>query len=374
LSATQKKKQNNKMAIFSYFKKLDWTLIVPAIVLTLFGLGAIYSASLAKGDFGNFEKQIVFFVIGFLVMVGISFLDYRMLRNNSRLILILYFICLVLLVGLYIFAPVTRGTRGWYKIWFLSFDPIEPTKIVLIILLAKYFSMRHVEMYKIRHIIFSGLYVLLPAILVFLKPDIGGTAVLVLAWLGILLVSGIKLRHFLILFLCFLLVAAFSWTFMFKDYQKQRITSFLFPYDYLGASWSQNQTKISIGSGQIFGQGLGKGSQVQYGFLPEPHTDFVFSVIAEEWGMAGVLVLFVAYGFLLWRVLKIAIESRFNFPRIFATGFAIILIVQFFINIGMNVSLLPVVGIYLPFISYGGSGLVGNFIFLGVLQSIRLRR
>ena len=207
-----------------------------------------------------------------------------------------------------------------------------------------------------------------------MKPDIGGTTVLVLVWLGVLLVSGIKLKHFVILFLCFLLVATLSWTFLFKDYQKQRVTAFLFPYDYLGASWSQNQTKISIGSGQILGQGLGKGSQVQYGFLPEPHTDFVFSVIAEEFGMVGVLVLFVAYGFLIWRVLAIAIESRFNFPRIFATGFAIILIAQFFINIGMNVSLLPVVGIYLPFISYGGSGLVGNFIFLGVLQSMKLRR
>jgi rod shape determining protein RodA len=209
--------------------------------------------------------------------------------------------------------------------------------------------------------------------LVFLKPDLGGTAVLVLIWLGILLVSGIKLKHFLVLSLCFLIVATLCWTLLFKDYQKQRITSFLLPYDYLGASWSQNQTKISIGSGQILGQGLGKGSQVQYGFLPEPHTDFIFSVIAEEWGMAGVIAFFAVYGFLIWRVLKIAIESRFNFPRLFATGFAIVLIAQFFINIGMNVSMLPVVGIYLPFISYGGSGLVGNFICIGILQSIKVK-
>jgi rod shape determining protein RodA len=170
------------------------------------------------------------------------------------------------------------------------------------------------------------------------------------------------------------LVAGLSWTFLFKDYQKQRITAFLMPRDYLGASWSQNQTKISIGSGQIFGQGLGKGSQVQYGFLPEPHTDFIFSVIAEDWGMAGVLFLFIAYGFLVWRVLKIAIESQSNFPRLFASGFAIILTAQFFINIGMNLSLLPVVGIYLPFISYGGSGLIGSFVSLGILQSIKIRR
>ena len=362
------------MNIGSYIKKLDWGIIIPVFLLVSIGFVAIYSTCLAKGDFGNFEKQIIFFIVGFLVMVAVSSFDYRMLRNNSHLILILYFFCLLLLVGLYFFAPVIRGTRGWYKVGFLSLDPIEPTKIVLVILLAKYFSMRHIEMYKFKHIIFSGLYVFFPALLVFLKPDMGGTMVLLLIWLGILLVSGIKIKHFLILSLSFLLIAGFSWNFLLKDYQKQRITSFLFANDYLGASWSQNQTKISIGSGQILGQGLGQGSQVQYGFLPEPHTDFIFSVIAEEWGMTGIIFLFTAYGFLVYRVLKIAIESQSNFPRLFASGFAIILIAQFSINIGMNLSLLPVVGIYLPFISYGGSGLIGSFFFLGVLQSIKLRK
>jgi len=355
-------------------RKLDWGLIIPAVLLVFLGLSAIYSTSVAKNDFSNFEKQAIFFIVGFALMVVLSFFDYRILRNNSYLILVLYGICLLLLAGLHFFAPVIRGTRGWYKVGLLSLDPIEPTKIVLIVLLAKYFSIRHVEMYKFRNIIFSGLYVLLPAMLIFIKPDLGGTMVLLLIWLGILLVSGIKLRHFLILSLCFLLAAGLAWGFLLKDYQKQRITSFLFPYDYLGASWSQNQTKISVGSGQIFGQGLAKGSQVQYGFLPEPHTDFIFSVIAEEWGIIGVIFLFIVYGLLVWRVLKIAIESQSNFPRLFASGFAIVLTVQFFINIGMNLSLLPVVGIYLPFISYGGSGLIGNFISLGILQSIKIRR
>ncbi len=357
----------------SHFRKLDWGIIISSLVLAAFGLAGVYSTSVAKGNFLNFEKQVIFFVVGFLLMFLFSLSDYRTFRNNSYLILVFYGICLLLLAGLQFFAPVIRGTRGWYKIGLLSLDPIEPTKIVLIILLAKYFSMRHVEIYKFRHIIFSGLYVFFPAILVFIKPDLGGVMVLILAWLGILLISGIKTNHFLIILLCFILVATFAWQFMLEDYQKDRIISFIFPYDILGGSWSQNQSKIAIGAGQIFGQGLARGSQVQYGFLPEPHTDFIFSVIAEEWGLVGVTILFLAYGFLIWRILKIAIDSKSNFPRLFATGFAIILIAHFFINVGMNLSMLPVVGIYLPFVSYGGSGLIGCFIGLGILQSIKSR-
>lgn len=349
-------------------------MVAAVLVLAAFGLAGIYSASQAKNNFLNFEKQIIFFAVGFFLMLLFSFFDYRIFRNNSYLILVLYFICLALLLGLHFFAPNIRGTRGWYKIGILSLDPIEPAKIILIILLAKYFSMRHVEMYKFRHIVFSGLYVFFPALLVFLKPDLGGTIVLLSIWIGVLLISGIKINHFLILLLCFILLATLAWNFVLKDYQRDRIISFIFPYDVLGGSWSQTQAKIAIGSGQIFGRGLGQGSQVQYGFLPEPHTDFIFSVIAEERGLLGIFVFFFAYGFLVWRILKISIDSKSNFPRLFATGFAIVLIAQFFINIGMNLSILPVVGIYLPFTSYGGSGLIGSFISLGILQSIKTRK
>lgn len=361
------------MNFTAHLKKLDWTLIGAAVLVCAFGLAGIWSSGLAKGNFSNFEKQLIFFAIGFSLMIVISFFDYRILRDNPYLILILYFICLALLAGLHFFAPVIRGTRGWYRIGFLTLDPIETMKIVLLILLAKYFSMRHTQMYKLRHILISGLYVALPALLIFIKPDLGGTMAFVLMWLGILLVSGIKIKHFLVLLVCFMLVAGFSWQFLLKDYQKARVVNFVFPYDVLGGSWSQIQTKVSIGSGQIFGQGLGKGSQVRYGFLPEPHTDFIFSVIAEEWGLTGITVFFVAYLVLIWRILKISINSASNFPRLFGIGFAIVLITQFTVNIGMNLSLFPVVGIYLPLVSYGGSGLIANFVSLGILQSIHTK-
>ncbi|MCX6722782.1 MAG: FtsW/RodA/SpoVE family cell cycle protein, partial [Candidatus Staskawiczbacteria bacterium] len=146
------------MGVFTnQLKKLDWGLIIPAILLVCFGLVSLYSVAIAKTDFGNFQKQIIFFGVGLLLMVIVSFFDYRIFKNNPYLILIFYGACVLLLAGLYFFAPLTRGTRGWYKVGMLSLDPIEPAKIVLIILLAKYFSMRHVEMYKFRNIIFSGL-------------------------------------------------------------------------------------------------------------------------------------------------------------------------------------------------------------------------
>src|SRR3989338_11119921 len=194
----------------NHLKKLDWVLIVSAVLLTCFGLVAIFSTSLAKDDYSNFVKQLLFFAVGLLLMFLISFFDYRILRNNSYLILTFYFISLALLFGVFFLAPSIRGTNRWYKIGDFALDPLEPAKIILIILLAKYFSMRHVEMYKLRHIIISGMYVFLMALLVFLRPNLGGAIILTMVWLGILLVSGIKLKHFIVLSVCFMVVATFA--------------------------------------------------------------------------------------------------------------------------------------------------------------------
>ena len=355
-----------------HLKQLDWILIISAFLLVGIGLLSIYSSSLGRGDFFNFKKQIVFFGIGIFLMFLFCFFDWRIFRENTYLILILYLFCLLSLIGLFFFAPEIRGVQRWYKLGPVSIDPIEFAKIILIILLAKYFSMRHIEMYQVKHILLSGFYVFLPVSLIFFQPDFGSIIILVALWVGVLIVSGIKLRHFLILSLCGLLVLSLTWVFLMRDYQKERIISFVMPTDPLGAAWSQNQAKIAIGAGGIFGQGLFKGSQTQYGFLPEPQTDFIFSAIAEETGLIGVSILLLLFLILIWRIFKIAVNSQSNFPRLFSIGLVIILISQIFIHIGMNLGILPIIGISLPFVSYGGSSLIATFLALGILQNIRI--
>jgi len=315
------------MTFLSYIKKLDWVLIIAAILLTTMGLVSIYGYSMNNNDFSKFRKQVFFLIIGLVLMLVASFFDWGILKEDNYIVLILYFLVLLLLSGLFFFAGLIRGVKSWYKLGLFSIDPIEFTKIVLIFLLAKYFSSRHVEMYRVIHIIISGVYVAIPSILIFFQPDLGSVLVLVFLWIGVLIVSGIKLKHFLILLLSGVLVFALAWSTLLKGYQKERIIDFLVPQlsDPLDIGWNQNQSKIAIGSGGLLGQGIGKGSQSQYGFLPEPQTDFIFASIAEETGLVGVAVLFSLFFLLIWRIVKIAIGSRFNFYRFFAVGFAVLL-------------------------------------------------
>ena len=361
--------------IFIHFKKIDWTLVFVPILLTLIGLFSIYSSSLFEGDFLNFRKQIVFLVFGIFLMFVFSFLDWRIFKENPYLILVLYFLHLLALSFLLFFGPLIKGTKSWFKIGVITIDPIESLKIILLLLLAKYFSARHVEMYKISHILISSIYVLIPSFLISLQPNLGSALILVLLWIGILIVSGIEVKHFLILVLVFLFVFAFSWTHFLKDYQKARIMSFVAPnVDPLGMGWSQLQSKIAIGSGGLFGKGWRKGSQVQFGFLTAPQTDFIFAAIAEEFGLFGVFVLLALFAFLLFQIAKTSFQFRTNFSRLFALGFSILLFLQAFIHIGMNLGILPIIGISLPLVSYGGSGLISNYISLGILQSLKIHK
>lgn len=359
--------------MLAHFRKFDWVLIFSALGLVCLGLISIYSSSLSRQNFFNFEKQLLFLAVSLVLFAASSFFDWRIFRHNPYLILILYFFCVLGLAGLLFLAPEIKGVKSWYKLGPFSLDPIEFTKIILIILLAKFFSMRHVEMYKIRHILLSGFYFLLPIVLIFLQPNLGPILILLFLWVVILIISGIKLRHFFLLVFLGLAFFVFSWMFLLKPYQKERIVSFAAPKaaQFLTTGWNQNQAKIAIGNGGIFGKGIGKGSQTQYGFLPAPQTDFVFAAIAEEMGFVGVILMFFLFCLFVWRCLKIALVCQSNFPRFFAVGLATVVFAQVFINVGMNLGILPIVGISLPFVSYGGSGLVSFFVAVGLLQNIK---
>jgi rod shape determining protein RodA len=359
--------------MMNYLKKIDWILTGSVFFLVAVGLISIASISFGKGDFFNLEKQIVFIIIGFFIFFLLGFFDWRGFRDNPYFVLILYAVCNLFLLGLFFFASEIRGVKSWYKIGPFSFDPIGITTIVLIIILAKFFSKRHVEMYKLRHIILSGFYVFIPFVLIAKQPDLGSALILLMIWIGSLIVSAIKLKHFIVLLLIGMVVFAASWFLFLKDYQKNRIVSFLQPKkEVLGINWSQTQSKIAVGSGGLLGQGFASGSQTQHGFLPEPYTDFIFAAFSEEFGLVGVIILFSLFSILLWRIMRIAFLAESNFPRLFASGLAIFIFSQMVINIGMNLGILPVIGLPLPLVSYGGSNLIAIFIGLGILQSIKV--
>jgi rod shape determining protein RodA len=358
-----------------HFRKLDWTLIISTLLLVSVGLLSIYSSSIGRADFFNFQKQLIFLGMGIFLMFLFSFFDYRILKNDPYLLLVIYGAVCLALSGLFLFAPSIRGVKSWYEVGPVSIDPREFAKLILVALLAKYFSMRHVEMYRIHHILFSGIYVLIPSVLIFFQPDFGTIAILSVLWLATLILSGIKIKTFFLLILLGALVLSLTWSFLLKDYQKERVLNFVAPQeDPLGAGWNKTQSKIAIGSGGLFGKGIGKGSQTQYGFLPETQTDFIFAAIAEEFGLVGIAVLLTLFGIFIFRVVKISLSSSGNFARLFASGFIILVVTQLFINIGMNLGILPVVGIPLPLISYGGSSLLMIFISLGITQNIRVNQ
>lgn len=362
------------MNFLSHIKRFDWVLLGSAIFLVGLGLLSLYSSSLGRMDFSQLQKQIVFLGIGLVAMLVVSFMDWRILKNNSFLILTLYGVGVLALAGLLLFAPEVRGVQRWYRIGGLAIHPLEFVKIALIVLMAKYFSMRHVEIHRIRHILISGIYFGVPALLVFLQPDLGSSILILFLWVSVLLVAGISWRHFFGLALIAALAFSVGWSIFLHDYQKDRLMSFVAPeLDPLGIGWSQAQARIAVGNGGLFGQGIGKGTQTQYGFLSEPHTDFIFSAIAEELGLAGVLVLFIGFGVFLWRILQIGLETGSNFTRLFSAGFATLIIVHIAINIGMNLGFLPIIGLPLPLLSYGGSSLVMSFAGIGILQSMRVR-
>lgn len=360
---------------FDLIKKIDWLMLSAVFILMIISCLTIYSSTHQKFHWQYLKRQLIFFLIGLIVMFVLSLLDYRVFRHHSSLLMIFYALGLALLLLVLIFGRTIRGSRSWINFGLFNFEPTELIKLVLILIFAKYFSSRHIEMYRIRHILISGLYLALPLGLAIMQPDFGSVVILIFLWLGVMIIAGIKLRHLIILGISGALASIGGWFFIFKDYQKQRLITFLNPHqDPLGAGYNIIQSKIAIGNGGLWGRGLSQGPQVQFGFLPEPHTDFIFASFAEEWGLIGIIILLIIFYFLLWRILKACLNSSNNFARLYCLGFLLLIFSQAVINISTNLGLLPVTGIVLPFISYGGSNLVITLAGLGILQSIIIRQ
>lgn len=326
------------------------------------------------GDDIFLNKQLFFLGLGIFLMFTVSFFDYRRLKANFAPIILLYIGSLISLFMIFILGSEIRGAESWFRIGPFSVEPVEFVKIVMLALFAKFFTLRHAEIYRPSHLALSAVYMAMPVGLVLLQPDFGSAMLLISLWIGMMIVAGIKKKHLLFLMLVGGVLLSVMWFGVFKEYQKDRILSFLNPLnDPYGSGYNIIQARIAIGSGGIFGTGLGHGSQTRLGFLPEAHTDFIFAAIAEEFGLIGVLFIFTGYAFLSWRVLKIASDASNNFAKLFCFGFLILIFSQFIINIGMNLGLMPVTGITLPFLSYGGSSLISLFLALGVIQSIKAR-
>ncbi len=353
--------------LWSLLKGFDPYLVGACVLLT--GMGLVTMYSFQGGNF-FFERQLIWIGASLFVMMLALLPDYRFLRvGNATFGIYIFFLFLLVLV-LFI-GEITLGAQSRFDLGFFSLQPSDPAKLVLIAVLAKYFSKRHEHIGDFRHIIVSGIYAMLFFGLVFIQPDFGSAIILFFIWFGMILVAGIKLRHLALVFLMGALAFGVMWSFAFQDYQKQRIMTFLDPLsDIQGAGYNAYQSTVAVGSGQVWGKGIGYGTQSKLQFLPEYETDFIFAAFAEEWGIVGVFVLFCLFGVVIGRLLYHAVKAATNFERLFATGVAILFVSHFFVHIGMNIGLLPVTGTTVPFLSYGGTHLMTEFLGVGIVMAM----
>ena len=350
------------------WRRLDWPLLGALGPLVIAGLVTMDSFA---GDRYFFDRQLVWFAVALIVLLLASLIDWQFLRRSGVLVA-LYFLGAALLVILLLAGSAIKGAQSWFNWGGVSFQPADFMKLILILILAKYFSRRHVEIAHLRHILISGLYALLPFGLIFFQPDFGSAVVIFLIWLGLAAFSGISRKHLFGVLGAGLLAFVILWFFVFQPYQQARILTFLHPLnDIRGAGYNSFQSTIAVGAGQILGKGVGLGTQSRLRFLPEYQTDFIFAAFAEEWGLVGVSLFFILFGLVIWRIIRQALLSETNFEALFAIGLAVWFLSHFTIHVGMNIGLLPVTGLTLPFASYGGSHLVAQFFGLGILMGMR---
>lgn len=352
--------------------RMDWILNIAVFTLLLLGLAAIYSVELARADgFGLIQRHLVALALGAVLFVSAVRMHYSGWRITARGV---YVASAIMLVAVLIFGVEIRGTTGWFNFGFLTFQPVEFAKFGLVLQLARYFGEEARERIEWKEIMWSGGLTFGLVMLVMAQPDLGSASILVALWGFGLMLAGIRVKHMAIFFTSIVLLLGAGWFFL-EDYQQERVLVFLQPErDPLAHGYNIRQAKIAIGSGQLFGQGLGFGSQNQLRFLPEAQTDFVFSVISEELGFFGAGLVLAAFGVILWRTYIIAHRARDGFGMYLAMCAGGVLVIQALMNIGVNLALLPATGFALPFVSYGGSSLLISLLLAGILQSVAIQQ
>ena len=365
---------NNKGILkYQIISNFDWVIFGLTIIISVVGIFTIYSTGGSGGEPGRiYIKQIYWILYGLMAMLLILFIDYHSLE---KLAYILYFVIIVVLIMVAVSGKTVSGARRWLSFAQFTFQPSELAKIVIIITLARYFDDKKIRgFYKIRDLITPAIIVLIPAVLIAKQPDLGTAVVIFFIFISMSFLIGINIRSLFILAGSAIVSLPFLWHFM-KDYQKNRILTLINPQaDPLGRGYHIIQSKIAIGSGGYMGKGFMSGTQSQLNFLPEKHTDFIFSVFAEEMGFIGALVLIALYIILIIKGIDVVYHARDRSGSLIAGGVVSMLAFHMIFNIGMTTGMFPVVGIPLPLMSYGGSYLVTTFISIGLLLNIKMRR
>ena len=356
----------------------DLVLVLTALALVVFGLALIYSGSIST--YGNsadvlghpIARQIAFALAGVVAMIGVARLDYR---NWSGWAVPLYVASVLALLVVLVIGQSAFGSRRWILIAGTPLQPSELAKLATIVLLARYLSDNEHQIDSPRVLIVSLGIAAVPAMLVFIEPDLGTAVVFMAVWVGMIFLAGVRLRHLLALAAAAIAAIPFIMLLALNGYQRERLAIFVNPdKDPFGTGFNILQAQIGIGSGGLWGKGLTHGTQTQLDYLRTQTTDYVFSVLGEELGFVGAILLFTLFIILLMRGIRVAALAPDNFGRLIATGTVVMILFQVFINVGVNLRLFPVTGIPLPFISQGGSSLLTLFAALGLLQSILLRR
>lgn len=350
------------------WRKFDWVIALTVTILSAIGLSAIYSVDLSRGSELSFTPtQIISLGISLVVFFIAASMHISFYENTSRLV---YVVGALLLVGVLLFGATVRGTTGWFRVFGFSFQPAEFAKVALVLFLAWRIERQAREFDRWQFVLALCTVTLFFVGLIMLQPDLGSALILLGVWFGLVLVLGTKKRYIVGIVSMAIFVAVVGWFFLLEGYQKNRILTFVDPgRDPLGSGYNVTQSIIAIGSGQVTGRGLGFGSQSQLHFLPEAQTDFIFSVIGEELGFIGVSMVLLLYIILLWRLIRIAYRMRTDFSAYLVLGIAFTFFLQVLVNVGAAMAVLPVTGVTLPFVSYGGSSMIMSFLLIGIAES-----